>query len=64
LNLGWFLAWTVGPGVLQLALEPTNTLACMGLTNLGQVGAVRTFSTFTLSPLRWAALVVCGVPAA
>lgn len=60
-NLGWFVAWTVGLGVLQLVLEPANTLAFLGLTNLGQVGSVHNFSPYALSPLLWAALVIAGV---
>jgi hypothetical protein len=60
-NLGWFVAWTVGLGLLQLVLEPSNTLAFLGLTNLGQVGSVHNFSPYALSPLLWGVLVVAGV---
>ena len=60
-SLGWFAAWTVGLGLLQLVLEPSNTLAFLRLTNLAQVGEVHNFSPYALSPLLWAALVVVGV---
>jgi hypothetical protein len=60
-NLGRFLAWSLCLGLLQLVLEPANTLAFMGLTNLGQVGEVHNFSPYALSPLLWGALVVVGV---
>jgi Glycosyltransferase family 87 len=60
-NLGWFVTWTVGLGLLQLVLEPTNTLAFLGISNLEQVGSVHNFSPYALSPLLWAAVVVIGV---
>ena len=60
-RLGWFVAWTVGLGLVQLVLEPANTLAFVGLTNLGQVGAVHNFSPYVLSPILWVVLVVIGV---
>jgi alpha-1,2-mannosyltransferase len=59
-NLGRFVAWTVGLGLVQLVLEPANTLAFLGLTNLQQVGSVHNFSPYALSPLLWAGLVVIG----
>jgi len=59
-NLGWFVAWTVGLGLLQLVLEPANTLAFLRMTNLEQVGSVHNFSPYALSPLLWAGLVVIG----
>jgi hypothetical protein len=60
-NLGWFVTWTVGLGLLQLVLEPTNTLAFLGISNFEQVGSVHNFSPYALSPLLWAAVVVIGV---
>jgi Glycosyltransferase family 87 len=60
-NLGWFVAWTAGLGLIQLVLEPTNTLAFLHVTNLAQVGSVNNFSPYALSPLLWVALVVVGV---
>jgi len=60
-DLGRFVAWTVGLGLIQLVLEPANTLAFLSFTNLGQVGSVHNFSPYLLSPLLWVALVVTGV---
>lgn len=60
-SLGWFAGWSVGLGVVQLALEPANTLAFLGLTNLAQVGDVHNFSPYALSPFLWGAFVVVGV---
>ena len=62
-NLGWFIAWSVGLGLVQLVLEPANTQAFLGITNLGQVGAVHNFSPYALSPILWAVLVVAGIGA-
>jgi Glycosyltransferase family 87 len=60
-SLAWFVAWTLGLGLVQLILEPANTLAFLGMTNLEQVGAVHNFSPYALSPLVWAASVIVGV---
>ena len=60
-NLGWFVAWTAGLAILQLVLEPANTLAFLGITTLRQVGWVANLSPYVLSPPLWAALVVIGV---
>jgi Glycosyltransferase family 87 len=62
-NLGWFVGWSVGLGFVQLVLEPANSLAFLRATNLQQVGAVRNFSPYSLSPILWAALVIVGVAA-
>jgi hypothetical protein len=63
-NLGWFIAWTIGLGLAQLILEPANTLAFLGMSNLEQVGSVHNFSPYALSPVLWGVLVVVGVVAA
>jgi Glycosyltransferase family 87 len=60
-SLGWFIGWSVGLGLVQLVLEPANTQAFLGMTNLEQVGSVHNFSPYALSPLLWAAAVVVGV---
>ena len=39
-SLGWFAAWLVGLGVVQLVLEPADTLAFPGFLGLDQVGDV------------------------
>lgn len=60
-SLGWFVAWSVGMGLVQLVLEPSNTLAFLGMTNLGQVGEVHNLSPYAFSPVLWVAIVVIGV---
>jgi Glycosyltransferase family 87 len=62
-SLGWFIGWSVGLGLVQLLLEPANTLAFLRMTNLEQVGSVHSFSPYALSPLLWVALVFVGVAA-
>ncbi len=59
--LGRFAAWAIGLGVLQLVLEPAGTLAFPGVFNLGQVGEVRNWSPYAISPVLWAGLVVLGL---
>jgi hypothetical protein len=60
-NLGLFAGWSVGLGLIQLILEPSNTLAFLGVTNLEQVGSVHNLSPYAISPLLWAVLVAVGV---
>lgn len=60
-NLAVFVGWVVALGVLQLILAPSDTLAFPGVFNLGQVGEVRNFSPYVVSPALWAALVAAGV---
>jgi len=62
-SLGRLTGWTVGLGLLQLVLEPANSLAYPSVA-VGNVGQVRSFgnvSPFVLSPALWAALVVVGL---
>jgi hypothetical protein len=59
--LARFGAWVAGLGVLQLVLEPAGTLAFPSVFNLGQVGEVRNWSPYVVSPILWAALVVAGI---
>lgn len=61
--LGWFAAWVVGLGLLQLVLEPAATLAFPCVFNLGQVGEVRNLSPYAISPVLWAVLVAAGAAA-
>jgi len=63
-SLGRFAAWTIGLAVVQLALEPAATVAFPGVFNLGQVGEVRNWSPYVVSPWLWLALVVAGTVAA
>ena len=60
-SLWRFIAWAFGLGLLQLVLDPANTLAFPAMTDLKQVGSLGNISPFALSPLLWAALVVLGV---
>jgi hypothetical protein len=52
--------WLAGLAALQLLLEPAGTLDFLRVTNLEQVGEVRNFSPYVISPLLWAALAVAG----
>jgi hypothetical protein len=60
-SLSKFAAWTLGLGLVQLLIEPAGTLAFPSVFNLAQVGEVRNFSPYTVSPVLWAVLVVGGV---
>lgn len=59
--LGWFVAWTGALVLLQLVLEPANTVDFLRVANLEQVGDVANISPYAISPLLWAGLVVAGV---
>ncbi|MDQ2964859.1 MAG: glycosyltransferase 87 family protein [Chloroflexota bacterium] len=63
-SLGRFMAWTTGLTLLQLILEPRGSLAFLSVFNLEQVGAVRNFSPYAISPALWLALVLVGTIAA
>jgi hypothetical protein len=56
-----FGGWLVGLGLVQLILDPSDTLAFPAVFNLAQVGEVRNFSPYVVSPVLWAALVAGGV---
>jgi hypothetical protein len=60
-SLGRFAAWAIGLGIVQLVLEPAGTLAFPGVFNLGQVGEVRNWSPYAISPVLWAGLVIAGL---
>jgi hypothetical protein len=60
-SLGHFGAWVLGLGLLQLVLEPSATLAFPGVFGLAQVGDVRNWSPYAVSPALWAVLVVAGI---
>ncbi len=59
-SLGKFAAWMAGLGLLQLVLEPAGMLAFPAVFNLGQVGEVRNWSPYVISPWLWAGLVIVG----
>jgi len=63
-SLGRFVGWTIGLGILQLALEPGGSLAFPGVFNLTQVGEVRNWSPYAVSPALWAILVAVGMAVA
>jgi hypothetical protein len=64
-SLGRLIAWTTGLILLQLVLDPANTLAFPATLSPGQVasevGSEGNLSPFVLSPLLWAAVVVVEV---
>lgn len=64
-SLGRLLGWTAGLVVLQLVLEPANTLAfpaTLGLVSsqIATVGA-DTLSPYVISPIVWAVLLILGL---
>ncbi len=60
-SLGVFAATMAGLALLQLVLAPQATLDYFAAISLHQVGAVRNFSPYVLSPLLWGVLVLVGV---
>jgi hypothetical protein len=58
--MGRFLAWLVGLTLLQLVLEPRGSLAFPGFLSLEQVGGVRNWSLYAISPVLWLAFVAVG----
>jgi hypothetical protein len=59
-SLGRFAVWMVVFGAVQLVLAPADTIAFPSVFTLGQVGDVRNWSPYAISPLLWAGLVVAG----
>jgi glycosyl transferase family 87 len=59
-SLGRFAVWLVVFGVVQLVLAPADTLEFPSVFTLGQVGEVRNWSPYVVSPLLWAGLVIAG----
>ncbi|HLY13790.1 MAG TPA: glycosyltransferase 87 family protein [Candidatus Limnocylindrales bacterium] len=60
-NLGRFVAWSVALVVVQLILEPSNSLAFLGTANLGQVGDVNNLSPYAISPVLWLVFAIAGL---
>ena len=60
-SLGFFIVTLAGLGLLQLVLAPQATLDYFTAITLKQVGDVRNFSPYAISPLLWGALVLAGV---
>lgn len=57
-SLGKFLAFGGGLLLLQLVLDPANTIAFFQTTNLQLVGEVHNFSPYAISPALWVVFVV------
>lgn len=62
-SVGRLVGWTVGLVLLQLVLDPTNTLAFPASLNVvdSQVASPANLSPFAISPVLWAALLLVGV---
>ena len=64
-HLGRLIAWTAGLVVLQLVLDPADTLAFPGTLGPGQVASevtsVGNLSPFVISPVLWVVLVAIEV---
>ena len=60
-KLGVFAAWIAGLALLQLVLAPQATIDFLASLTLHEVGAVRNYSPYAVSPLLWGLLVVAGV---
>lgn len=59
-SLSRFAAWLVGLTLLQLVLEPRGSLAFPSFLSLEQVGGVRNWSFFAISPVAWLAFIAFG----
>lgn len=59
-SLARFGAWLIGLTLLQFALEPAGSFAFPSFLSLEQVGGVRNFSPYAMSPTLWLAFVVVG----
>lgn len=56
-SLAHLAAWIAGLGLVQLVLEPQNTIAFLTFSSLDQVGDVVNLSPFAVSPALWVATV-------
>jgi hypothetical protein len=59
-SLATFGAWLLGLALVQLVVAPADTIAFPAVFSLAQVGEVRNFSPYTISPWLWGALVGVG----
>jgi hypothetical protein len=59
-----FAGWLGAFGLAQLVLAPADTIAFPSVFTLGQVGEVRNWSPYVISPVLWAALVLAGAAVA
>lgn len=60
-QLARFAGWMAALILIQLVLEPANTIAFVQSTSLEQVGAVENLSPYGISPALWAVLVAAGL---
>jgi hypothetical protein len=60
-SLARFGAWLVGLTLLQFVLEPGGSRAFPSFLSLDQVGGVRNFSPYAISPTFWLAFVAIGM---
>jgi hypothetical protein len=59
-----FMAWLATLGLIQLALEPAATRSFFENVGPAQLGHVRNFSPFVVSPILWALLLIGGTAVA
>ena len=59
-SLARLAAWLLALAALQLALEPSASVAFLGTLNLSQVGDVRNLSPYAISPILWVVFAACG----
>lgn len=59
-SLARLSAWLLALAAVQLMLDPTGSLAFLGTISSSQVGAVRNFSPYAVSPILWAVLAAAG----
>jgi hypothetical protein len=59
--LRWFAIWMAALILFQFVVEPAATLAYPSVVGLEQVGQVRNWSPYAISPVLWAGLVVVGL---
>ncbi len=59
-SLARLAGWTIGLGLVQLALAPQATLDYLRFPSLAQVGDVVNLSPYAVSPVLWVVFVVIG----
>lgn len=59
--LAVFAAWMAGLSLVQFVLEPRGSIDFLATLSLEQVGQVRNFSPYVVSPVLWAVLLAAGI---
>ncbi len=59
-----FLGWSTLLVLVQVVLDPSGVVDYLKTVGLGQLGEVRNFSPFVVSPLLWVVLLAVGIAAA